>query len=170
MFSIKSMELAGAPLWRQCLVLLASGFGLGLLPVAPGTAGTLPGILILLALAPLWHGALLGQLMVAAALSLMAVPLCDIAERHFGHKDDRRIVADEYLTFPLSMIALPLTPAMLAVAFFTNRVFDILKPPPARQLQACSGGLGIVIDDVIAALYSLAANHILFRLIPGLGS
>jgi len=165
MHLIKSMELARASLWRKPFILLATGFGLGLCPVASGTAGTLPGVLILLALGPLWQGSILWQVVAAAALCLVAVPICDVAERHFGVKDDHRIVADEYLTFPLGMIGLPLVPWMLAVAFLTNRVFDVLKPPPAWQLQELHGGIGIVIDDVIAALYSLAVNHLIFRLV-----
>ncbi|MBU4199884.1 MAG: phosphatidylglycerophosphatase A [Verrucomicrobia bacterium] len=147
------------------IILLATGFGLGLCPVASGTAGTLPGVLILLALGSLWQGPVLWQVVAAVGLGLIAIPICAVAERHFGVKDDRRIVADEYLTFPIGMIGLPLVPWMLAVAFLTNRVFDVLKPPPARQLQALHGGTGIVIDDVISALYSLAVNHVIFRLV-----
>jgi phosphatidylglycerophosphatase A len=162
MFGIKSMELAGASVWRKPVILLATGFGLGLAPVASGTAGTLPGILILLALAPLWSGSVLWQIVVAAVLCLLAVPICDVAERHFGKKDDGRIVADEYLTFPVCMIGLPLVPWMLAVAFITCRVFDVLKPPPARQFQALPGGLGIVADDVMSNLYCLALNHLIY--------
>lgn len=162
---MKSMELTKCRGLKKVVVVLATGFGLGLCPVASGTAGTLPGLLIILALGPLWQGPVLGQIAAAIALGLIAIPICDVAERHFGVKDDHRIVADEYLTFPLGMIGLPLVPWMLAVAFLTNRVFDVLKPPPARQLQALRGGTGIVIDDVIAALYSLVVNHVIFRLV-----
>jgi len=159
------MELKKCHGWRRAVIVAATGFGLGLCPVASGTAGTLPGLVILLALAPIWQSSLIWQIILAIALCLVAVPICDVAERHFGKKDDGRIVADEYLTFPLCMIGLPLVPWMLAVAFLTNRVFDVLKPPPARQWQALPGGAGIVVDDVISALYSLAVNHIVFRLV-----
>lgn len=168
MHVIQSMELARASAWRRPVILLATGFGLGLCPVASGTAGTIPGLLILLGLGPLWQGSVLWQVVAAAALCLVAVPICSVAESHFGVKDDHRIVADEYLTFPLGMIGLPLVPWMLAVAFLTNRVFDVLKPPPARQLQVLHGGVGIVIDDMISALYSLAVNHVVFRLVERL--
>lgn len=160
---MKSMELAKCCGWKKSVIVLATGFGLGLSPVASGTAGTLPGILLLLALTPLWHGPILWQVAVAVALALVAIPICDVAERHFGRKDDGRIVADEYLTFPLCLIGLPLVPWMLAVAFFTCRACDVLKPFPARRLQALPGGLGIVADDVVANLYSLALNHLVYQ-------
>ncbi len=70
------------------------------------------------------------------------------------------MVADEYLTFPICMIGLPFNPWVLLVAFISCRFFDIVKLPPANQLQRVKGGLGIVIDDVFASLYSLAVNHI----------
>lgn len=144
-------------------VLAATGFGLGYSPVASGTVGCLLGV-ALVALTfrglPLPH-----QIGLAAALTLLAVPICDVAEKKFGVKDDGRIVADEYLTFPVCMIGLPPTPGVLALAFVTNRVFDIVKPPPARGLQRLHGGWGIVVDDLLAALYSLALNHLLYRLL-----
>lgn len=148
--------------WRRVAVLIATGGGLGYSPVASGTAGTLPGLLLV---AILWPLGLTTQVVSAVLLALLAVPLCDIAEAHFKKKDDGHIVADEFMTFPICMIGLPLTPWVLAMAFVSNRVFDILKPPPARGLQALKGGLGIVIDDVFATLYSLAANHLAYRII-----
>lgn len=157
------MELAKARGWRKAALVLATGFGLGLCPVASGTAGTLPGILLLLMLGPLWQGPVIWQAAVAAGLCLTAIPICAYAERHFGRKDDRRIVADEYLTFPVCLLGLPLVPWLLAVAFLTSRALDVLKPPPARQLQALPGGLGIVADDLVSNLYSLAANHLIYQ-------
>lgn len=138
---------------------LATGFGLGFSPVASGTAGTLPGVLIVWVLWTWSQQNLAIQIAAAILLALCAIPICDIAERVFGKKDDGRIVADEYLTFPICMLGLPCEPWVLAIAFVSNRFFDILKPFPARRLQAIKGGLGIVIDDVFATLYSLAFNH-----------
>jgi phosphatidylglycerophosphatase A len=138
---------------------LATGFGLGYSPVASGTAGALPGVLITWVLWTWSRQTLPVQIAAAGLLALCAIPVCDIAERVFGKKDDGRIVADEYLTFPICMLGLPCEPWVLAIAFVSNRCFDILKPFPARRLQALTGGLGIVIDDVFATLYSLAFNH-----------
>ncbi len=155
-------------LYRKIILFIATGFGLGFSPIAPGTAGTLPGILIVWAIWSRHNGWLTtSPLQIAAAilLPLLAIPACSFAEKHFGKKDDRRIVADEYLTFPITMLGLPFTPWVVAIAFLTSRCFDILKPPPARQLQSVHGGTGIVIDDVFASLYSLVANHVAYWVI-----
>ncbi len=140
-------------------IVLATGFGLGLAPVASGTAGTLPGILLVLALA---RFELSFQIFAVVGLVILAIPLCGMAERHFRHKDDGRIVADEYMTFPICMLGLPPEPWLLAVAFVVSRAFDIIKLPPARQWQRWRGGLGIVADDVVACLQTLAVMHLLF--------
>ena len=147
---------------RLCL-LLATGFNLGRIPIASGTFGSLLGIPIVLAFAliPL-HWA--WQVPVCAALVACAVPVCDVAERILGKKDDGRIVADEYLTFPICMIGLPWPEHLwlLPVAFVVCRAMDIVKPFPAHRLQRLRGGLGITIDDVIASLYALGINWAIF--------
>jgi len=139
------------------MVLIATGFGAGYSPIASGTVGSLWGV----ALAWCINSRLgtVGQVAASVVLVLLAIPVCDVAEKYFQKKDDGRIVADEFLTFPISLIGLSPTPLVLVIAFLTNRFFDIVKPPPARGLQKLTGGIGVVIDDVFAALYSLAANH-----------
>lgn len=139
---------------------MATGFGLGYSPFAPGTVGSVWGVLIVLLVNS--HFGWIGQSVIAAVLAVLAIPICEIAERHTGEKDPHCIVADEYMTFPICMIGLPLNWWILGVAFVSNRVFDIIKPPPARGLQELHGGFGIVIDDVFAALYSLAFNHAVY--------
>jgi len=99
---------------------------------------------------------------IGAVLALAAIPICSAGEKHFGTKDPHPVVADEYLTFPLCVIGLPPEPWIFAVAFVTNRIMDILKPFPARQLQRLPGGLGITIDDVFSSLYSLAVNWAIY--------
>ncbi len=141
---------------QRVAVIVATGFGLGLAPVASGTAGTLPGILLVLLMAG-W--ALPLQIAAALVLTLLAIPLCSVAEKHFDRKDDGRIVADEFMTFPICMLGLPPEPWLLAVAFLISRIFDIVKLPPARQWQRWRGGLGIVIDDAVAGVQSLIVLH-----------
>jgi phosphatidylglycerophosphatase A len=145
---------------NKLAVFLATGFGLGYAPVASGTFGTLPGLAIVWWLNT--HCAWPCQAMVALVLSVLAVPIADAAEKVFQKKDDGRIVVDEYLTFPICMIGLPVSPLMLGIAFVTSRICDIIKPQPARASQRFKGGFGIVIDDVIANLYCLAINHGIF--------
>ena len=142
---------------KKIWVFLATGAGLGFSPIASGTVGSVWGPLIVWAMQDL---GLALYVAVCVVLSLVAIPICGEAEKVFGKKDDGRIVADEYLTFPICMIGLPFVPWVVVLAFLSNRFFDIWKPPPARQLQAVKGGVGIVIDDVFACFYSLAFNHL----------
>lgn len=150
---------------KNAVLAAATGFGLGLSPVAPGTAGALLGIPLMFCLAPVWAWGIIPQACCCVVLAAGAVWICDVAEKKFQRKDDRRIVADEYLTFPIGMIGLPLCLPSFALAFVTNRLCDILKPPPAYQAQRLPGGLGITADDAISALYSLALNHALFPVV-----
>lgn len=144
----------------------ATGFGLGLSPFAPGTVGTLPGLPIAWALSCLpWPW----QIACCAGLALLAVPICDAGEKFAGVKDPHCVVADEYLTFPVTLIGLPFNGPMIVVAFLTHRIFDILKPFPARGLQSLPGGFGITIDDVVSSLYALALNHALYYLAVQIG-
>jgi len=154
--------LPGNSLSQKASVFVATGFGLGLVtPIAPGTVGSLPGMLL-----ALWttQQTLALQILIGIFMTLLAIPLCDVAERVLGKKDDGRICADEWMLFPLCVIGLPLLQHLwlIPVCFVVARVCDIIKPPPARQLQELHGGIGIVIDDFFASLYALAVNHALF--------
>jgi len=142
-------------------LLLATGLGLGLSPVASGTAGSLLGVVLAAIIAPLSTFWQIVSVLLAIAV---AVPVCGAAEARLGKKDDGRIVADEVVTFPLCLLGLPWVaqPWLLAVAFVFHRGFDIVKPPPAGSLQRLKGGLGIVADDVVSSLYALAAGHVVY--------
>ena len=145
-------------------VWLATGLGAGYSPFAPGTVGTLWGVLIAWAVNSTvtvwWQQAAISVVLIAVAL-----PLCSIGEAHAGSKDPHCVVADEYATFPLCVIGLPVSPAIFAVAFVVHRVLDIIKPPPARQIQVLPRGWGIMLDDVISSLYALAINHAVYSFI-----
>ena len=156
------LTLPGSGFWQKMSVFVATGFGLGLAaPVAPGTVGSLPGVVLALWLTQ-QHLPL--QILAGLGLTLLAVPLCDVAERVLGKKDDGRICADEWMLFPICVIGLPLLQHLwlIPLCFVVARVCDIIKPPPARQLQELHGGVGIVIDDFFASLYALAINHAVF--------
>ena len=144
---------------RRLCVLVASGFGIGLVvPFAPGTFGSLPGVALAYATTRL---PLYAQIAACTALALLAIPVCGVAERALGIKDDGRISADEWMLFPIALIGIPLAslPWWSMVVFFCIvRFVDIVKPWPCRALQALPGGRGIVADDFVANLYSLAAN------------
>ena len=156
------MPIPGTTVREKIAVWIATGFGLGLVtPVAPGTVGSLPGVLLALWLTE--HRLPL-QVLACIGLTLLAVPLCDVAETVLNKKDDGRICADEWMLFPICVIGLPLLQHLwlLPACFVVARVCDIVKPPPARRLQELHGGVGIVIDDLFASLYALALNHALY--------
>jgi phosphatidylglycerophosphatase A len=134
-------------------VAVATVGGVGRAPLAPGTVASAltAAILWLLNLSPLTLGALL---IVVTALGTWAA---DEAERSLGGgKDPGAIVVDEVAGMTLAVLAVPLTPLALSVAFVLFRVFDVVKPFPANVSQQLRGGLGVMVDDLIAGLYALA--------------
>lgn len=148
---------------------MATGCGISLfVPFAPGTFGSLPGVALAYAVAllPVW-----AQIPASLALTLLAIPVCGRAEAILGIRDDGRISADEWMLFPIAVVGLPLLSLpwwAMAVFFGVVRLIDIIKPPPAKRLQSLPGGRGIVVDDLIANLYALAVNWIIFALfMPG---
>lgn len=138
----------------QPVHLLALGFGAGLSPFAPGTAGTLVAIVVYLLIAALpdpWYLAAVG------ALFVVGVWACGASARDLGEHDHRAIVWDEIVGFLVTAAALPPGWVWLLAAFALFRVFDILKPWPIRLIdRRVHGGLGIMLDDVLAGLYGLA--------------
>jgi len=136
---------------EKLIKLLATGFGAGLAPVAPGTAGTLVGVLICLIFSPL-HWLL--RFLIVIFLLVLAIYIAERAEQIYRKKDDQRIVIDEIAGFQVAMLPVAITGLHLLVGFVLFRIFDILKPFPLRDLQKISGGLGIVLDDVAAGIYA----------------
>ncbi len=141
--------------WR---LLAATACGLGRAPAAPGTFGTLGGVLLAWLLAR--TGQLYLPLLIAALLLLYAVgrSLGNWAERRAQAGDPGWFVLDEVLGYLVVLLwPLPPSPLALVVAFAWFRLFDITKPWPARRLERLHGGDGILLDDVIAGLYGLLA-------------
>lgn len=132
---------------------LAYGFGSGLAPWAPGTFGTLAAVPLAFVLKNI---ALPGYLLVLAALFALGVIVCGRASERLGRHDPGGIVWDEMVGYWLTIALVPLHWAWLAGAFLAFRFFDILKPWPIRAVEKrFGGGLGIMLDDIVAALYAL---------------
>lgn len=129
---------------------IAMFFGAGLAPVAPGTAGTLAAIpLYLLAscLGPL------GYFLVTAAVIVIGTWASEGAARELGVHDHPSIVVDEVAGFLVTMALLPVSWVSVVLGFIAFRAFDIIKPWPIRWLDArVSGGIGIMLDDLVAAI------------------
>ncbi|MGH7262405.1 MAG: phosphatidylglycerophosphatase A family protein [Candidatus Rokuibacteriota bacterium] len=130
---------------------VATAGGAGLVPVAPGTAGSLLAA-VLLWLIPFSNFSLGATLV---GVTLVGIWAGGRVERLLGLKDPGVIVIDEVAGMMLSVLVLPRTPLILLAAFLCFRVLDIVKPFPARQAQWLLGGLGVVVDDLIAGAYTL---------------
>ena len=142
---------------------IALGFGAGLSPFAPGTAGTLLAF-------PLWWliGGidepllLLGLLAMLYALGVWA---CGVTGRHLGVSDHGAMCWDEVVAFLLVLALVPEEPEWQAAAFFLFRAFDVVKPPPIRQLEMrFKGGFGVMFDDLLAAGYTLLVLAVVKRI------
>ena len=132
--------------------LLAFGLGTGLSPVAPGTVGTLLGVA--LAWFTLNLG-LNGQIAIAVVLVLAGIWICDNSSKRLGQHDPGGIVWDEIAAMYIVLLFAPLTITAWILAFGLFRAFDIVKPWPIRDLDhSIGGGLGIMLDDLVAALYA----------------
>jgi len=123
----------------------------GYIPFAPGTFGTLAGLVFMVVLRP--------ALPLHIALSVFSIIIGVIssthAERLFNKKDPSYVVVDEFAGYIISLLFLPLTWGYIIAAFFLFRIFDIIKPPPLRRLESdLKGGLGIMADDIGAAVYT----------------
>ena len=132
--------------------ILAFGFGTGLAPFAPGTFGSLPGILLF------WltmdYG-LYVQLGVAVAITLAGIWICGESARRIGVHDHGGIVWDEIVGMYVTLLAAPVSIVGWTLAFVFFRIVDIVKPWPIRDLDhRIGGGVGIMLDDLAAALYA----------------
>ncbi len=143
--------------------LLSLGFGAGLAPRAPGTAGTLVAIPFFLLLAQLpWYT----YLAVVGAAFALGVYLCHYTSEALGVHDHSAIVWDELVGYWITMIAIPPSWPWIIGGFVLFRLFDIVKPWPVRLAdKRMSGGFGIMFDDVLAGLYALACMHLILLLV-----
>ena len=153
------------------ILLVATGLGFGLAPFMPGTFGALWGLPLTWAIyqipalgpCPAWAV----QALAIAGLFVLGVPLCSAAASQLGKKDPSAVVYDEIATMPIVFFLLPLPPTGIwpiwvwVAGFVLHRIFDITKPPPARQLERLPTGLGIMADDTAAAVYACVTLHLL---------
>lgn len=148
-----------APL-RWVVLAVANGFGFGMSPVASGTTGTLIALPLVWYLAPP-YGGWFAYALATLVFTVLGVLCATAAEGIWQKKDDGRIAIDEIAGMLFAMFLIPMSGWSLLIGFLLFRLFDILKPPPAHRLQAVPGGLGIVLDDVIAGIYACIVHHLL---------
>jgi len=154
---------------RSFSVWIATGLGAGFFPVAPGTAGSLVGLALVIAM----RQTSLGSAELAVWLAVLAAVVFAVgvwsagkAEKAFGRIDPGQVVIDEVMGQIITFIATPrISRVGLIAGFILFRIFDIIKPFPARRCERFPGGWGIMLDDGVAGLYSLVAMMILGRMI-----
>lgn len=153
-------EGAVRPRTSRVAALVATGLGSGYSPLAPGTAGSLVGLALFW---PLRDLGLPVQLAALALLLAVGVKSSTSLAADVGRKDPGLVVVDEVAGMWTTLLLLPFTPAVAALAFGAFRVMDVVKPYPARQLEALPGGWGIMCDDLMAGVYANLLVQVLLR-------
>jgi phosphatidylglycerophosphatase A len=156
-----SGSTAGAkvPAWAE---ITATFFGIGRLKPGPGTWGSVATVLLWAALAQFLPANLrvLVAVTLAAAVVCIGIPAATLVARGYRKKDPQFVVIDEVAGQLTALIGAPLGWKSFLAGFILFRTFDILKPPPVRQLEVLPEGIGIVVDDVAAGLYALGFMHL----------
>lgn len=164
---MKGARPSAAFLFRHPAHFLALGFGSGLAPFAPGTFGTLVAIPIAFLAASAGDAV---YVLVTLAVFGAGVWASGVTARNLGVPDHGGIVVDEIAAFLAVLYFTGLDPWRIGVAFLLFRLFDIVKLPPARAIdRGWHGGLGIMLDDVVAAGYALLAFALVVRMQAALG-
>jgi phosphatidylglycerophosphatase A len=145
-------------LWKYPVHFLAYGLGTGLVPVAPGTAGSLVGVALFWLMAPL---SALYYAAITVVLWVAGLFICGQTARDLGAHDPGAIVWDEIVGFLVAMYLIPRDWRWVLAGFVLYRLFDIWKPYPIRMVERGLGvGTGIMADDVVAGVYTLAILHL----------
>jgi phosphatidylglycerophosphatase A len=150
------------PIWATAA---ATFFGIGRLHPGPGSWGSAATVILWAATAYALPPSLRTPLAIALAIlvTLIGIPAATVVSRASGVKDPQFVVIDEVAGQLIALIAVPLAWKAFLAAFILFRAFDIVKPPPVRQLERLPEGAGIVLDDVAAGIYALAVMQLLLH-------
>jgi phosphatidylglycerophosphatase A len=129
---------------------IATVFGVGYAPVAPGTFGSAAGLLLWWILPP----SAMTHIVAIVALFAAGSWSGTVAERHFGRTDPGQVVIDEVMGMLITLFLNPVGWKGAALAFFMFRLFDVIKPYPSDRLERLHGGVGVMADDAMAAIYA----------------
>ena len=158
-------------MWPKAILFLATLGPIGQKCPAPGTFGSLAGVLLLSILFFTTNLSFLQIGLVFIPLILLGIPLCSQAEEITGKSDPGEIIWDEFTSIPLVYIGLPASISLvnpremliwMIVGFIYFRIFDIIKPMGIKKIQHIGKGLGVMIDDVLAAIYAAGMLHLTF--------
>jgi phosphatidylglycerophosphatase A len=145
-------------------VFIATAGYCGYFPVAPGTVGSAAGLIAYLLV--WWAGSWIVEVGLIAVLFAVGVWAGTSAERFFGGIDPGPVVIDEVVGMLITLAFIPVGWSGALAGFLLFRMFDIFKPWPARSLERMHGGLGVMADDAMAALYSNISLRLLMWLLP----
>ncbi len=147
-------------------LLAATGLGIGYAPLAPGTLGSIPGLVLAWSLFLLGgSGAVFAGFVVVTGVGFL---VAGGAARTLGARDPRPVVVDETAGQMLALLLVPPTARTVVLAFFLFRLFDTWKPFPVRWLESLPGSSGIMADDLAAGIYANLVLHGAVRFVPGL--
>lgn len=136
----------------------------GYFPVAPGTVGSAAGLIVYLLV--WWSQSPVVEVGLIVVLFLAGVWAGTTAERYFGGIDPGPIVLDEVVGMLITLAFIPVGLSGAIAGFFLFRVFDVIKPFPARRFESLHGGLGVMADDAMAAIYANLSLRLLMWLAP----
>ena len=148
---------------RLGLLIATCGY-LGYVPIAPGTFGSAAGVLVYLMVKS--TGSLVLELSLIGVLFAVGVWSGTVAEKHFGGTDPAPVVLDEVVGMLITLAVLPVNAAGVFVAFLVFRILDVIKPWPSAQFESLPGGLGVMADDGMAAIYGNVMMRGLIALTP----
>jgi phosphatidylglycerophosphatase A len=137
----------------------------GYFPFAPGTVGSAAGLVVYLLV--WWTGSSIVEVGLIAVLFAVGVWAGTTAERYFGGVDPGPIVLDEVVGMLITLAFIPVGWSGALAGFFIFRIYDIIKPYPAGRLEALHGGLGVMADDAMAAVYANLSLRLTMWLLPG---
>ncbi len=141
--------------------LIGTGLGTGYSPLASGTVGSFVALLIWIVLPPLNAFAQIGLIIITFTAG---IPICTALEKQYGN-DPKQATWDEFVGQWTALFLLPKTLPILIASFLIFRALDIWKPFPARRSQKLSGGLGVMIDDLIVGIYTAVLLHLYLYII-----
>jgi phosphatidylglycerophosphatase A len=151
---------------RRLAIAIATFGYVGYFPIAPGTAGSAAALPLVALLR--WLGSPALAVAVIVVLFGLGTWAGTVAEEHYQRPDPGHVVLDEVIGMLITVLFIPVTWAGAVVGFFLFRIFDIVKPFPARQCERLRGGLGIMADDAVAGVYGNLALRLLIWLVPAL--
>jgi len=149
---------------RLAVFLATAGYA-GYAPIAPGTVGTAVGLIVYAFVA--WTKSPIIEAAMIVAVFAVGVWAATVAEQYFGGIDPGPVVIDEVVGMLITVAFIPVGWKGALLGFVLFRIFDVVKPFPARRFEALHGGLGVMADDAMAAIYAHLVMRLVWAMAPG---